>query len=63
MAQRWPPGGPRSLSLASPSGWAPTDRDTAMPNPDILGLRINYQHEWITSLIPWMATPASWTSE
>ncbi len=47
----------------SPSGWVPTDRDTALPDPDILGLRINYQHEWITSLIPWMATPASWTAD
>ena len=47
----------------SPAGWVPTDRDTALPNPDILGLRVNYQHEWITSLIPWMATPASWTAD
>jgi hypothetical protein len=54
---------PSFAGYGSPSGWEPTDRDTALPTPDILGLRIQYRHEWITSLIPFMRSPANWEAD
>jgi hypothetical protein len=34
-----------------------------LPSPDILGVRIEFTHEWITTFIPFMSSPANWASE
>ena len=34
----------RRSGFGSPAGWEPGDRDTALPEPDILGLKIEYRH-------------------
>lgn len=57
------PAHPSFSGYGSPSGWLPSDRDTALPTPDILGLRIDYQHNWVTTLIPFMRTPADWQAD
>jgi hypothetical protein len=54
---------PGFAGYGSPEGWVPADRGTALPEPDILGLKIEYRHEWATTLIPFMRTPADWTAE
>ncbi len=55
--------GPSFEGYGAPSGWAPAARNTLMPNPDILGVRISFQHNWITSIMPFMSSPALWTDD
>lgn len=47
----------------APSNWVPADRSTVLPDPDILGVRVVYQHDWITTIMPFMGTPATWTED
>ncbi|MFQ5516430.1 MAG: TadE/TadG family type IV pilus assembly protein [Acidimicrobiia bacterium] len=41
--------------------WDPAGRDDALPGLDVLGVRINYQHDWITSVLPFMSSPANFS--
>ena len=50
-------------AYGSPENWVPADRDTSLPNPDILGVRVVFQHDWITTILPFMQTPAQWTDD
>jgi len=47
----------------SPSNWAPPDRSSALPSPDILGVRVVFVHDWVTTIMPFMSTPAVWTDD
>ena len=55
--------GPGFEAYGAPENWVPADRGTSLPNPDILGVRVVYQHDWITSIMPFMQTPATWTED
>ena len=47
----------------SPENWVPADRNTTLPSPDILGVRVVFQHEWVTTILPFMSSPAKWTDD
>lgn len=48
----------------APSNWGdPATRNTLLPDPDVFGVRIEFQHEWMTTILPWMSTPANWTDD
>ena len=47
----------------SPENWVPADRSTTLPSPDILGVRVVFQHDWVTTILPFMSTPAKWTDD
>lgn len=55
--------GPDFEGYGMPSGWEPSARNTTLPNPDILGVRVLYDHNWVTTIMPFMSTPASWTED
>lgn len=41
--------------------WTPAIRSALLPDLDVVGVRINFTHAWITSIMPFMSTPAAWT--
>ena len=36
--------------------WAPTSRSTSLGSLDYLGVRVVFQHDWITDLVPWVGS-------
>ena len=46
--------------FGNPSSWAPDTRDATLPDPDIIGVQIQYQHQWVTTVVPFMSAPANW---
>lgn len=57
------PDHPSFGGYGNPSSWAPDSRITALPSPDILGVQIQYKHEWVTSVMPFMSSPADWKAD
>ena len=51
------------FQYGDPGNWPPTDRVVTLPSPDILGVKIQFTHEWVTTIIPFMGTPANWESD
>jgi hypothetical protein len=33
-------------------GWAPADRDVALPGLDVMGVRVTFAHQWVTGFLP-----------
>ena len=50
-------------AYGAPENWVPLSRNTTLPSPDILGVRVVYQHDWVTTLLPFTSTPATWTDD
>lgn len=48
-------------AYGSPSGWAPSGRDTTLDDDglDTLGIEIQYQHTWVTNILG--LGPQTWT--
>jgi len=36
--------------------WAPTSRSTNVESLDFLGIRVVFQHNWLTGMIPWLGS-------
>ncbi len=51
------------FQYGDPGNWPPDTRVVTLPSPDILGVKIEFTHKWITTFIPFMSSPAHWTSE
>jgi TadE-like protein len=47
----------------SPSSYPPSGRIDTLPDPDIIGVRVEYQHNWATTVLPFMQTPAAWDAD
>jgi len=50
----------------NPGSWPPDARQTTLlplPGPDVLGVQVQFTHEWVTNILPFMSSPANWADD
>jgi len=48
----------------NPGNWPPSARVTTLvPQPDVIGVEIQFTHEWVTNVLPFMSSPAHWADD
>lgn len=52
------------VAYGSPGNWPPSARVTTLiPQPDVIGVQIQFTHEWVTNVLPMMSSPAHWADD
>jgi len=53
-------------AYGNPTSWSPSARQVTLlplPGPDVLGVQVQFTHEWVTNILPFMSSPASWADD
>jgi Flp pilus assembly pilin Flp len=52
------------VGYGAPGNWPPSARNTQLvPQPDVIGVQVQYTHEWVTNVLPFMSSPANWADD